>query len=162
MQKYTSYIINVYEDVKKANRTTYENENKIDDQSQVIEIEPNYDDVVDTGDDEINTQIDDMPKVPTTAPVIKTTTDLKKKLINEEFHYLLDNTSLIPYTPFKYKDILFKKIHDEFTGFDLINMLPKGNLPNHDLVYKSIEACNYSLKLGKLLNISRFLFNLKT
>ena len=117
------------------------NNSTFDIDQQIIN-DDEYDDI------DTNTVIEDLKSQTTT--VVTTPFDLKKKINNDKFHHLVTNTSFIPYTSYSYKDILMKILHNDFTGIDLINMLPKDSVSEDNYAFKSIENCHYSLKLGKI------------
>jgi TPP-dependent 2-oxoacid decarboxylase len=161
LQSYTDYIINTYENVKRANRSTYDfatNQNTFD---PIIEPEPNNDEddgennddyVVEPTDNNksnfISTTTEFIPKISTTTVII-TTANLIRQIKNEKFHYLVTNTSSIPYTSLSYTKLLTDKIHDDYTGLQIINMLPiKSDYPDS---FNSIQTCDYNLNLGMLI-----------
>lgn len=174
LTKYTDYIINVYEDVKKANRSSYDsnvgageiadksnnvNQTLSNDDYKIIDDESNanYD------DEETNIEEEATVTHQTSITPSSTTTVTEITLKNKEFLNVLNNATLIPHTSYSYRDILVKKFYKDYTGIDLINLLPEMTIPDDHPGYKQMQSCNYSLKLGNYYLLLQFIFfSLKT
>jgi hypothetical protein len=160
MQNYTTYIVDLYEQIKRTNKSTIDSEyfrpvNDTDEAHTKLDNggEGNDDDV-----DDDNNELDENPQeysdvdykieVANVADrdLMKTTVISVVNL--QENNSIEQNFTKIPHTHFTYAEIMGSKIFENLTGSHLYRLLPDHFVDDSNQAYNSISKCDYSLNIG--------------